>query len=231
MKTLVVVPAYNEEGAIEGVVKDLRDHFPEGAILVVNDGSKDRTSEVARSLGASVIDLPYNVGIGGAIQTGFLFALTEGYDTVIQFDGDGQHNAEEIPKILGPHLDGRADLVVGSRFLHENGFTSSVPRRLGSRILSFIVSTLVGKRITDTTSGFRVYGRKALGFFVSFYPEDYPEVETLILAHKKGLRIEEVPARMGPRMTGKSSITLPKAVYYMIKVVLAISIDLLKKID
>jgi hypothetical protein len=231
MKTLVVVPAYNEEGAIEGVVRDLRDHFPEGDILVVNDGSKDRTPDIARSMGVAVIDLPYNVGIGGAMQTGFMFGLAEGYETVIQFDGDGQHNAEEIPIILGPYLDGRADLVVGSRFLHETGFTPSVPRRLGSKILSFIVSTLVRKRITDTTSGFRVYGRKALDFFASFYPEDYPEVETLILAHKKGLRIEEVPVRMSPRIAGKSSITVPKAVYYMIKVVLAISIDLLKKID
>ncbi len=231
MKILVIVPAYNEEAAITTVLKDLRDHFPEGDILVVNDGSRDRTSEAARALGVGVIDLPYNLGIGGAMQTGFLYALTEGYDTAIQFDGDGQHRADEIKKILGAFRLRGADLVVGSRFLSEKGFTSSMQRRIGSKILSLVVSALTGKRITDTTSGFRVYSRKTIEFFSSFYPEDYPEVETLVLAHKKGLGIEEVPSGMNPRTMGKSSITTPRAVYYMVKVLLAIFVDLLKKID
>jgi hypothetical protein len=231
MKILVIVPAYNEEGSIRDVILDLRKNFPEGDVVVVNDGSLDRTSDVARSLGAGVIDVPYNLGIGGAMQTGFVYAMTRGYDAAIQFDGDGQHRADQIPKILAPHQKGGADLVVGSRFLSEGGFTSSIQRRMGAKILSFVVSSLIGKKITDTTSGFRVYGRNAIAFFSFLYPEDYPEVEVFILAHKKGLSIEEVPAEMGPRMLGKSSITVPKAVYYMVKVLLAIFVDLLKRID
>ncbi len=231
MKILVIVPAYNEENSIGGVVRDLMDNFPGGDILVVNDGSRDRTSEIARKLGAKVIDLPYNLGIGGAMQIGFLHALRENYDAAVQFDGDGQHRADQIVKILGPWQSDGADLVVGSRFLSDEGFTSSFQRRIGAKILSYVVSTLILKRITDTTSGFRLYGRKTIEFFSDYYPEDYPEVETLILAHKKGLRMTEVPSRMEPRTSGKSSITTLQAVYYMIKVLLAIFVDLLKKID
>lgn len=230
MKILVVVPAYNEEGSIAGVIEDLRLNFPVGDILVVNDGSGDRTSVTARSLNATVIDVPYNIGIGGAMQTGFLYAVKEGYDVAIQFDGDGQHMADEITKIFEPYQQSGADLVVGSRFLSEGGFTSSMQRRIGSKILSCVVSTLIGKWITDTTSGFRVYSRRSIEFFSSFYPEDYPEVEALVLAHKKGLRIEEVPAEIQPRAAGKSSITFAGAAYYMVKVLLAIFVDLIKKI-
>lgn len=231
MKILVIVPAYNEEQSIGDVIRDLRDNFPQGDIIVINDGSGDLTSDAAKELDAAVVDLPYNLGIGGAMQTGFLYALEEGYDVAIQFDGDGQHRADEIPKILGPYQNNAADLVVGSRFLSEGGFTSSIQRRMGSKILSFIVSSLINKKITDTTSGFRVYGRKAIAFFSSIYPEDYPEVESFILAHEKGLRIEEVPAEMSPRMAGISSITVPKAAYYMVKVLLAIFVDLMKEIE
>ena len=231
MKILVIVPAYNEEGCIQGVIEDLKNNFPQGDILVVNDGSSDRTPEITKGLGVNVIDLPYNVGIGGAMQTGFLYALQEGYEVALQFDGDGQHHADQIDKILKPFLSNSADLVVGSRFLSEGGFTSSVQRRIGSNILSLVVSTIARQKITDTTSGFRVYGRKALEFFSSNYPEDYPEVEALILAYKKGLRIKEVPSEIGPRTVGKSSITFSQAAYYMVKVMLAIFVDLIKKID
>ena len=231
MKVLVVVPAYNEVKSITGVISDLRENFPQGDILVINDGSRDNTSAVAKGLGVNVIDLPYNLGIGGAMQTGFVYALRGGYDAAVQFDGDGQHVASEILNIFGPFEKNGTDLVVGSRFLSESGFTSSIQRRLGAKILSFVVSAIVGKRITDTTSGFRVYSKKAVEFFASIYPEDYPEVEAFILAHKKGLIIEEVPAEMTGRKFGKSSITMKKAVYYMIKVLLAIFVDLLKKID
>ena len=207
MKTLVIVPAYNEEACIRGVIQDLRDNFPQGDILVVNDGSIDRTSELAETLGVNIIDLPYNIGIGGAVQAGFRYALQEGYNAAIQFDGDGQHHADQIPKILKPFLSEGADIVVGSRFLSEGGFTSSVQRRIGSKILSFVVSLLIRQKITDTTSGFRVFSCKALEFFGSTYPDDYPEVESFILAHKKGLKIREVPSEIGPRTGGKSSIT------------------------
>lgn len=231
MNILVIVPAYNEEDSIEGVIRDLKDNFSSGDIVVINDGSNDNTSRNAKDLGVTVIDLPYNLGIGGAIQTGFLYALVNSYDVAIQFDGDGQHLADEIPKILDPHLQTGADLVVGSRFLSESGFTSSMQRMIGSKVLSFIISSLIGKKITDTTSGFRVYGKRAIERFSSIYPEDYPEVETLFLAHKMGLTIEEVPSEIRSRAVGKSSITTFEAVYYMIKVVLAIFVDLLKKFD
>ena len=231
MKILVIVPAYNEEGCIRGVIEDIKGHFPAGDIVVINDGSQDKTSAIAGNLGVRVINLPYNLGIGAAMQAGFLFALQEGYDAAIQFDGDGQHHADQIEKILAPWLSQGADLVVGSRFLSDGGFTSSVQRRIGAKILSFVVSSIAGQRITDTTSGFRVYGKKTLEFFCSMYSEDYPEVEALILAHKKGLKIVEVPSEIGPRTGGRSSITFLRAAYYMIKVLLAIFVDLIKKID
>jgi hypothetical protein len=230
MKILVIVPAYNEEKNVTDVITDLRGSFPGGDILVINDGSQDNTSGIAKNLGVNVIDLPYNLGIGGAMQTGFVYALSGGYDVAVQFDGDGQHLATEIRKILRPFERNGADLVVGSRFLSEAGFTSSIQRRLGAKILSFVVSTLIGKRITDTTSGFRVYSKRAIEFFSSIYPEDYPEVEAFILAHKKGLVIEEVPAEITERKFGKSSITVKRAIYYMVKVLLAIFVDLMKKI-
>jgi len=231
LKILVIVPAYNEEASILRVIQDIRDHFPSGDIIVINDGSHDLTSVRAGSLGVRVADLPYNLGIGGAMQAGFLYAFQEGYDAAIQFDGDGQHHADQINRILKPWISQEADLVVGSRFLSDSGFKSSVQRRIGAKILSFVVSSITGQRITDTTSGFRLYDRKTLEFFRSIYPEDYPEVEALILAHKKGLKIVEVPSEIGPRTGGRSSITIAGAVYYMVKVLLAISVDLMKKID
>ncbi len=231
MKVLIIVPAYNEEGSIASVIDDLRNNFPEGYILVINDGSQDNTSDAAKKLGARVVDLPFNLGIGGAMQTGFRFALEGGYDAAIQFDGDGQHHADQIGKILRPFVAGNADLVVGSRFLSEGGFTSSVQRRIGAKILSLVVTAIVGIRITDPTSGFRVYGRNALEFFSSVYPEDYPEVEAFVLAHKRGLKIIEVASEIGPRTGGRSSITFSRAVYYMVKVLLAVLVDLLKKIE
>src|SRR5512132_1460280 len=146
MKILVIVPAYNEEEIIGEVIRDLRENFPGGDILIVNDGSKDDTSRVAKDLGANVIDLTYNLGIGGAMQTGFQYAVAGGYDAAIQFDGDGQHRADQIPKILAPCISGKADLVVGSRFLSDGGFTSSMQRKIGAKIFSAVVSAFTGKR-------------------------------------------------------------------------------------
>ncbi len=229
MRILVIVPAYNEEGNITGVIKDLSDNFPNEDILIVNDGSSDNTSEAARDLGINVIDLPYNLGIGGAMQTGFLYAHRMGYDAAIQFDGDGQHKADQISGLLETFNANGLDLVVGSRFISGNGFSSSILRASGVKILSSVVSWATRNRITDSTSGFRLYGIKAMKLFSSFYPEDYPEVESLILAHKKGLNIEEVPSIMGPRIAGKSSITIFEGAYYMVKVLLAVFIDVMKK--
>lgn len=229
MKILVLIPAYNEEKNIMGVVQDLNNNFPGKDILLINDGSSDKTSKVARDLGINVIDLPFNLGIGGAMKTGFLYARETGYDVAIQFDGDGQHLADQIPGLLESFRSNGLDLVVGSRFLSGKSYSSSILRASGVRILSSVVSLATQKKITDPTSGFRVYGKRAMKLFSSFYPDDYPEVESLIIAHKKGLHIKEVPSIMGPRIAGKSSITLFEGAYYMIKVILSIFIDMLKK--
>jgi glycosyltransferase involved in cell wall biosynthesis len=230
MKKLVIVPAFNEENSLPDVIADLVENFPGSDILVVNDGSHDNTSTVASSSGAITIDLPYNLGIGGAVQTGFRYAQKRGYPVAIQVDGDGQHKANQISALLETMAAENADLVVGSRVLAGSGFHSSRLRSFGSKVLAGIVTAAIGRKITDPTSGFRAYGTRAIMFFSRYYPEDYPEVEALVLASKKGLDIREVAAEMRPRLRGRSSITLLDGVYYMIKAVLAISIDIMKSI-
>jgi glycosyltransferase involved in cell wall biosynthesis len=228
-KTLIIVPAYNEEASLPGVVQDLRTHFPQGDILVVDDGSRDRTAAVARDAGIMVIQLPFNLGIGGAVQTGYQFAREKGYDIAIQFDGDGQHLAEELSAILAPLSAGRADMAVGSRFLERGSYRPPFFRKIGIWIFSRVLSAILGMPVTDTTSGFRAAGRHAIEYFAATYPEDYPEVESLVLLHRGGLRIEEVPVRMRDRTGGRSSITPVRSAYYMVKVLLAVVIDLMKK--
>jgi glycosyltransferase involved in cell wall biosynthesis len=227
MKILIIIPAYNEAENIGNVIDDLKRDFPRADPVIINDGSTDTTSHIGRSSGARIIDLPYNLGIGGAVQTGIMYAFEKDYDVAIQFDGDGQHVAHEIEKILGPLAEG-ADLVIGSRFLGVDGYSMPVTRKIGRNIFSSVMSLICRQKLTDTTSGFRAYGRKAIELFNNYYPEDYPEVEALIVAHKKRLNIKEVPVRMRARSKGRSSITSLRAVYYMIKVFLAVFIGLLK---
>ncbi|MEN8265281.1 MAG: glycosyltransferase family 2 protein [Nitrospirota bacterium] len=228
MKILVIIPAYNEAGNIENVIDDLRQNFPQAEPLVINDGSSDRTSRIAHDLGAKVIDLPFNLGIGGAVQTGFKYAFDNNYDAAIQFDGDCQHMAEEIGKIVKPVSEG-ADFVIGSRFLDTNLYDMPFTRKIGSTVFARVISFICGQRLTDTTSGFRAYGKRTIELFNIYYPEDYPEVEALIVANKNKLHIREVPVRMRQRSAGKSSITALRSVYYMIKVLLAVFIGVLKK--
>jgi glycosyltransferase involved in cell wall biosynthesis len=230
MKILIIVPAYNEEESLPGVIQDLRQHLPTADVLVVNDGSRDATSQTARKLGVSVLDLPFNLGIGGAVQAGYLYADRNDYNIAIQFDGDGQHLAGEIKKLLGPLLDGKADLVVGSRFLLPGGYKAPVFRKMGIRIFSFVLSRLLGKVMTDCTSGFRASNRRVIEFFSRGYPDDYPEVEALVLLHKVKLRMTEVSVDMRDRTGGKSSITPLRSVYYMTKVLMAIFIDMMKRV-
>jgi len=230
MKLLVIVPAYNEQESLPGVIRDLRDNIPAADILVVNDGSRDATSRTAAMHGVKVVDLPFNLGIGGAMQTGFLYAQEQGYDAVVQFDGDGQHRAEEIGKILEPLRSGTADLVIGSRFLNVGGYRAPFFRRTGIWIFSAVLSRILGMTVSDSTSGFRAANRRVIGFFSETYPEDYPEVEALVLLHKKRLRMVEVPVGMRERTGGRSSITPLRSVYYMVKVLLAIFVDLIKKV-
>ncbi|MCP3175628.1 DUF2304 family protein [Desulfuromonas sp. KJ2020] len=228
---LVIVPAYNEAKAIGQVIEDLRSINLPLDILVVNDGSVDATSAQARASGvARVIDLPKNLGIGGAVQTGFKYAATHGYSLAIQFDGDGQHLASEIPGLLKALTAEEAQMVIGSRFLKQQaGYRSTFARRMGIRLFQVVNSLLIGQRVTDNTSGFRVYGRKAIEFLARHYPVDYPEPEAVILLGRNGFRIAEAVTLMRERQGGGSSIAGITGVYYMIKVLLAILMTALRK--
>lgn len=229
MNILIIIPAFNEEASLPGVIRDLREHVPEADILVVNDGSSDATSRAAAEQGVTVLDLPFNLGIGGAMQTGFRYAKRNDYDAVVQFDGDGQHSAAEIMKIVGPVAAGEADLVLGSRFLNPGSYRAPFMRRLGIYIFSTVLSRILETRVTDSTSGFRAANRRVIMFCSESYPDDYPEVEALVLLHRNGMAIREVPVSMRERTGGISSITPLRSAYYMIKVLLAILIDLMKK--
>jgi glycosyltransferase involved in cell wall biosynthesis len=230
MKTLIIVPAYNEEESLPGVIRDLRENMPSADMLVVNDGSRDGTSRIARDLGVAVLDLPFNLGIGGAMQTGFRYAERNAYDIAVQFDGDGQHIAGEIKKLIEPLASGKADFVIGSRFLNPGGYKAPVFRKLGIGIFTIVLSRILGMAMTDCTSGFRAANRRVIEFFGRTYPDDYPEVESLVLLHKIDVRMVEVAVAMRERTGGRSSITPIRSVYYMTKVLMAIFIDLMKKV-
>ncbi len=230
MKVLIIVPAYNEEKSLPGVIRDLRESIPSADILVVNDGSKDATLRIARESGVSVLDLPFNLGIGGAVQSGYLYALRNKYDVAVQFDGDGQHVGREIMKLLHPLETGAADMVIGSRFLVPSEYKVPVFRSIGIWIFSFVLSRIMGTAVTDSTSGFRAANRSVIEFFASHYPDDYPEVESLVMLHKAKKRMTEVPVAMRERTGGKSSITPLRSAYYMTKVLIAVFIDLMKKV-
>jgi glycosyltransferase involved in cell wall biosynthesis len=225
---LAVVPAYNEQASIAGVLDSLHEHMPDFDILVVDDGSTDRTGEIAGALGAMVVRHPFNLGIGGAVQCGFIYALEHGYDYMVQVDGDGQHCADEIRKLQQAMAnDRRLDMVCGSRFLtKEHGYPAPISRRTGIHIFAFLMSRIVGQRVSDPTSGFRLYNRRAIALFARDYPHDYPEAEAVLMVHHHRLRMTEVPVRMLRRDGGVSSIRSGKSVYYMIKVLFAIFIGL-----
>ena len=227
-KTLIIVPAYNEEGSIATVVENIRRHVTKADILVVDDGSQDRTARKARESGAMVISLPYNMGIGGAVQSGFLFAKEKGYNFAVQVDGDGQHPPSEIPRLLEA-LDNGVDMAIGSRFVQPTGYRPTFTRSLGIKVFSFLVSLIVGKKVYDTTSGFRATSRRAVLLLTETYPHDYPEVEALITLHRNGMRFVEIPVEMNSRQAGKSSIGAKNAVYYMLKVTLAIFVAIIKR--
>jgi len=223
MKSIVIVPAYNEEQNLPGLFKSLRSECPECDVVVVNDCSNDNTLKICKEHGVDVLDLPVNLGIGGAVQAGIKYALYKGYDYAVQVDGDGQHDPKYI-KMLFSELDKGANICVGSRFISGEGFQSSKLRRFGIRYFSNLIYLFTGRRIKDPTSGFRACDRKAIKLFAADYPRDYPEPESLVNAAKHNLKISEIPVIMHPRAQGKSSITSLKSVYYMIKVTLAIII-------
>jgi len=222
-----VIPAYNEGATVLSVIDSLHEFASSFDVLVVDDGSTDNTADLAREAGARVIHHPFNLGIGGAVQSGFQFALEEGYDYMVQVDGDGQHRADELPKLLdGMAQDSTLDMVCGSRFLTDGDYPAPISRRTGIHIFSFLLSRIVGQPVSDPTSGFRLYNRRAIDLFARDYPHDYPEVEAVLMVHWHRLRMREVPVRMMQRGGGVSSIRSGKSAYYMVKVLLAIFIGL-----
>ncbi len=228
-KILVIVPAYNEEESIQAVISDIRTHLPDADICAVDDGSQDSTYNKILSTGINAIKHPYNLGIGGAMQTGFKFARENDYDIAVQIDGDGQHRADQAAKIIEPLERQEANVAIGSRYIEKTGYGSTFQRKVGSKIFSGILSLLTSQKVTDPTSGFRACDKSAIRHFAHDYPEDYPEPEAIVLLHKVGLTSLEVPVSMAERSGGKSSITPIRSVYYMIKVLLAIFIEALKK--
>jgi glycosyltransferase involved in cell wall biosynthesis len=229
LKRIAIVPALNEEGTVGRVIDEIREFDPGFDIVVVDDGSVDRTAGVAVDRGAYVLRLPFNLGIGGAVQTGYRFAFERDYDLAVQIDGDGQHDPQQLPKILEPVLAGEADLCVGSRFAGDSRYRSSFARRVGIKIFAAVVSAVVRQKVTDTTSGFRAVNRKAIALFAADYPHDYPEVEATVMCVKHKLSLREVPVEMRERGGGASSITAVRSVYYMTKVLLAIFVGLFRR--
>jgi glycosyltransferase involved in cell wall biosynthesis len=226
---LAVVPAYNEEATVGRVIRAIKDRAPQFEVVVVDDGSTDATADRAAEAGARVLHHPFNLGIGGAVQSGFQYAYENGYDYMVQVDGDAQHDPGEIETLIeAMREDPTLDMVCGSRFAEETKYRAPVSRRTGIHIFAFLLSNIVGQRITDPTSGFRLYNRSAISVFARDYPHDYPEVEAVLLVHYHRLRMGEVPVRMFHRDGGVSSISSGKSVYYMIKVLLAIFVGLVR---
>jgi len=229
-RTLVIIPAYNEEETIAQVIENVRRDAPGCDVLVVDDGSSDGTPDVVTNAGgAALVRLPFNLGIGGAMQTGYRYALRNGYDIAVQCDADGQHPPRRIPDLVRYVEEGAADLLIGSRYVADTAYAPSLTRRIGKSLMSRLVDTLIGGGITDTTSGFRAANRKVIALFAKDYPDDYPEAEALIMLYKNGLKAAEMPVDMLPRQGGRTSIRPRHAVYYMVKVGLAILVHMLRK--
>jgi hypothetical protein len=224
---LVIVPVFNESGSIRKVILRLRRSLPEFDVLVIDDGSTDDTVRQVPA-GIPVVSLPFNLGIGGAMQTGYRYAALHGYNVAIQVDGDGQHRPSEVRRLVDYLMADTADLVVGSRFLAATRYKQSLVRKFGSLVLRGIIRMLVGMDITDCTSGFRAANRKVILAFAHWYPEDYPEPEVILLLRRAGFRIGELAVRMRHRRTGRSSISLLRGVFYVLKVTVCLLLDLVR---
>ncbi len=224
MKCLLIIPAYNEAENIEKVVDNITVNYPQYDYIIVNDGSRDCTKEICQKKGYHVLNLPVNMGIGGAVQTGYCYARNNGYDIAVQIDGDGQHDVSFLAEMIKLIEEKQADVVIGSRFVEKEGFQSSKARRAGIKFLSDLAKVLTGVRVKDITSGYRVVNRMFINIFSEDYPSDYPEPEAVVIAAVYGGKIREYPVVMKERENGESSITMKKSVYYMIKVTLAMLI-------
>jgi glycosyltransferase involved in cell wall biosynthesis len=230
-RRLAVVPAYNEQQTIASVIRSLRRHAPHWDVLVVDDGSTDDTAHAAERAGARTLRHPFNLGIGGAVQSGFGYALERDYDLMVQVDADGQHDPREVATLERAHAsDPGLDMVCGSRFLSADfHYPAPISRRTDIHLFAFLLSRIVGQRVSDPTSGFRLYNRRAIRLFARDYPHDYPEVEAVLMLHHHRLTMREVPVQMYERGGGLSSIRSGKSVYYMIKVLLAIGVGLVRR--
>lgn len=224
MKVLIIIPAYNEEKSIEKVVENLRKNYPQYDYLIVNDGSKDRTEQICRERNYNFVTLPINLGIGGGVQTGYMYAVKNNYDIAIQMDGDGQHNPDYIEKLIEPIVKGEADMTIGSRFIEKEGFQTSFMRRLGINIIRGVIKMCCGITVKDNTSGFRASSKELTRYFSENYAQDYPEPEAIVTSVLNGYKVKEVPVVMNEREEGVSSINATKSVYYMVKVSLALII-------
>ncbi len=224
MKNIIIIPAYNESGNIENTIKDIKQNSKGFDYIIVNDCSTDNTLEICRENHFNYLNLPINLGIGGAVQAGYRYAYYHGYDTAVQFDGDGQHDASYLSALLEVLEKDEADMAIGSRFIENEGFQSSAMRRMGIKFFTRLIKILTGKRITDPTSGMRMVNRKLIKEFTFSYPKDYPEPESVVTVMCSGYRAKEVPVKMRSRSEGESSISMRKSVYYMIKVSMAIII-------
>lgn len=222
IKVLIIIPAYNEEESIAEVVGRLTSQRSAYDYLIINDGSRDSTLEICEEQHFQYLNLPINLGIGGAVQTGYVYARRNGYDIAVQMDGDGQHDIAYLEDMLKPVLEDEADIVIGSRFLEKEGFQSSRIRRVGIKFLSFLIRLTTGKKLMDVTSGFRAVNKRFINIYANDYPTDYPEPEAIVTAIMNRGRIMEVPVQMREREGGSSSITFGRSMYYMIKVTLAI---------
>lgn len=229
MKKLVIIPAFNEEGNLEKTIKDIKDNAPDFDYVIINDCSTDKTLEMCMRHGFSYLNLPVNLGIGGAVQTGYRYAYYHGYDIAVQFDGDGQHSASHLEDMVTTLIDTESDMVIGSRFIEKEGFQSSGLRRIGIKYFTGLIKLLTGKKITDPTSGMRMINKKLLEKFTDEYPKDYPEPESVVTILAEKYKVTEIPVVMNEREEGVSSISLKNSVYYMIKVSFAILIARMKK--
>ena len=230
LRRLAIVPALNEAGSIESVIREIRAEDLDFEVLVVDDGSSDATAALAEAAGAQVMRLPFNLGIGGAVQTGLQYAREHDFGIAVQIDADGQHDPSQLPQLLAPLVAEEADVVVGSRFLGERNYKAPLVRRIGIRVFAAIVSAVVGQPLTDTSSSFRAYGRRAIGYFARDYPHGFVEtVEATVIAARCGLRLKEVPVVMRQRVIGQSSLTLPLSIYYSIKVLVAVFVGIFRR--
>jgi glycosyltransferase involved in cell wall biosynthesis len=225
---LIIVPAYNEEGAVGGVVRSIRTVMPEAPVLVIDDCSLDATQQVARQAGARVLPLPHHLGLGGCVQAGYKLAFELGYQYVIRLDGDGQHDAGDIPHIFETLRSSGCEMVIGSRFVAENGSSTGAIRGLGIRFFRMVLRPILGKPVHDPTSGFVGVNRDALQVFSKSFPLEYPEIEALVVLQRRRFRFQEVPCKMHPRTTGRSSITALRSIYYIVHVLLGVFVNVLK---